>query len=610
MAKSERYGISRRGFLTSAGAAGALWGVGAVGTATPAQALDRGLKRTAERTTSTAGTTLEQVATRVSATGYTRLTAGPGWPLMVRTELAGAGGERDDNRTALASFVQFTDVHVVDSESPMRFEYLHPIISSAYRPQEILSTQGTASLVRRINSLVPTGGPYTGRPFDCMVTTGDNTDNHEHVELDWMLTSFNGGSITPTTGDLTHYEGVQNSGVATYWNPESGMQDMYKDHGFPQLPGLLSAAMRQFTTPGLDLPWFSVFGNHDDSVQGTLPSGTPSFDEAYTGNLKIEGPSSQAAAHTLVDAMQNRPHEAAALVPEVAGLVRTVTPDANRRPFTPKEYIKAHLDPANKGRHGPVGHGFPAGSDITGIAYYTFEIAPGVVGITMDSTNRAGFTEGSLGHAQFRWIESALAAGSSRYFDTAGHETRHTAEDTFFVLFSHHTSTSMGNLLPDPANIFEPRHGGAELVNLLQRFPNVLAWVNGHTHVNDINPRMGPTPERSFWEINTASHIDFPQHARLLEVVDNQDSTLSIFTTLVEAESPYQANYSDSTAQGLASLYREFAFNDIHYKATRTGAAKDQNTELLMPNPLGGLNRAPRVRAAAAASRSFSEGWW
>src|ERR1035437_782135 len=53
----------------------------------------------------------------------------------------------------------------------------------------------------------------------------------------------------------------------------------------------------------------------------------------------------------------------------------------------------------------------------------------------------------------------------------------------------------------------------------------VLAWVNGHTHVNDINPRMGPTPERSFWEINTASHIDFPQHARLLEVVDNQDST-------------------------------------------------------------------------------------
>ncbi|MGZ4553458.1 MAG: TIGR03767 family metallophosphoesterase, partial [Mycobacteriaceae bacterium] len=201
MAKSERYGISRRGFLTSAGAAGALWGVAAVGTATPAQALDRGLKRTAERTTSTAGTTLEQVATRVSATGYTRLTAGPGWPLMVRTELAGAGGERDDNRTALASFVQFTDVHVVDSESPVRFEYLHPIVSSAYRPQEILSTQGTASLVRRINSLVPTGGPYTGRPFDCMVTTGDNTDNHEHVELEWMLTSFNGGSITPTTGD-------------------------------------------------------------------------------------------------------------------------------------------------------------------------------------------------------------------------------------------------------------------------------------------------------------------------------------------------------------------------------------------------------------------------
>ncbi len=118
----------------------------------------------------------------------------------------------------------------------------------------------------------------------------------------------------------------------------------------------------------------------------------------------------------------------------------------------------------------------------------------------MDSTNRIGFTDGSLGDAQFRWIEKVLVAGSSRYFDAAGHQSTHSVSDTYFVLFSHHTSTTMGNLLPDPANLFEPRHSGQEVVALLQRFPNVLAWVNGHTHVNDINPRLGATPERSFWE--------------------------------------------------------------------------------------------------------------
>jgi len=603
MNEHERGRINRREFLASAGALGALW---AVGTATPAQALDRALRQTAARAVNTSGTTLEMVATCASATGYTRLTAGPGWPLLVRSELAPAGGARDDRRTALANFVQFTDVHVIDSECPVRFEYVHPFTGSAYRPHEILSTQGTSSLVSRVNSLLARGGPYTGRHFDCMVSTGDNTDNHEHIELDWMLTSFNGGSITPTTGDLSRYEGVQNSGVPLYWNPESTMRDLYKDHGFPQIPGLLSRAIHQFSSPGLNLPWYSVFGNHDDSVEGTLPSGIPFFDNAYTGNLKIEGASSDAAARTLVNAMQTDPQAVAALVPETAGIVRTVTPDARRKPFTPQEYIAAHLDPANKGRRGPVGHGFTPGSEISGIAYYTFEIAPGVVGITMDSTNRIGFTDGSLGDAQFRWIENVLRAGNSRYFDSTGAETRHTVSDTYFVLFSHHTSTTMDNLLPDPANLFEPRHGGAELVALLQRFPNVLAWVNGHTHVNDINPRLGPTPERSFWEINTASHIDYPQHARLLELVDNADGTLSIFTTLIEADSPYQAAYGTTSQEGLASLYREFSFNDIHYNAARTGASKDHNTELLLPNPLGAKTKTARVLTPAAASPGFN----
>jgi len=600
MTQHEHSRISRRGFLGSAGALGALW---VVGTATPAQALGRALAVTTKRAMHTAGTTLESVAARVSATGYTRLRAGHGWPLVVRSELAEAKRGRDDTRDALACFVQFTDVHVVDDESPVRFEYVHPFTGSAYRPHEILSTQGTSSLVRRVNSLVAggNGGPFTGRPYDCMVSTGDNTDNHEHVELDWLMASFNGGTITPSTGDPLRYEGVQNSGVPLYWNPESTMRDLYKDHGFPHIPGLLSAAIKQFEAPGIDLPWYSVFGNHDDSVEGTLPSGIPFFDDAYVGNLKIEGASSDAAARNLVDAMATRPQEVAALVPQAAGIVRTVTADPRRAPFTPQQYIAAHLEKKNKGRHGPVGHGFAEGSDISGIAYYTFSIGKGITGITMDSTNRIGFTDGSLGDAQFRWIERVLTAGSSRYFDSTGHQSTHAAPDTYFILFSHHTSTTMNNLLPDPANLFEPRHSGPELVALLQRFPNVLAWVNGHTHVNDINPRMGPTLERSFWEINTASHIDYPQQARLLEVVDNHDSTLSIFTTLIEADSPYQVKYDDRSPEGLASLYREFSLNDVHYDPARLGLPKDHNTELLLPNPLAGtVHRVVRRSWAAA----------
>src|SRR6185295_9444079 len=108
---------------------------------------------------------------------------------------------------------------------------------------------------------------------------------------------------------------------------------------------------------------------------------------------------------------------------------RVVTPDPARAPFTPRQFIAAHLDPANTGP-GPVGHGFAPDAGETGIGYYSFEIAPGVVGISMDSTNRAGFVDGSLGEAQFRWIEQTLQAGSSRYFDTAGNPVTQACSDT------------------------------------------------------------------------------------------------------------------------------------------------------------------------------------
>ncbi len=94
-------------------------------------------------------------------------------------------------------------------------------------------------------------------------------------------------------------------------------------------------------------------------------------------------------------------------------------------------------------------------------------------------------------------------------------------------------------------------------------------------------------------------------------MVDNHDSTLSIFTTLIEAESPYQASYADTTAEGLASLYREFSFNDIHYNPARLGTAKDHNTELLLPNPLAaGVNAAPVQVSAAAKQPALSASWW
>ncbi|WP_274913094.1 TIGR03767 family metallophosphoesterase [Streptomyces sp. WZ-12] len=572
------HGMNRRQFVSRASAAlagAALWS---------AAASDRALAATAARAVRTGGTTLEQAARPTGTGAYKRLVAGPGWPLVVRRELAAGSAGRDDRRTGLASFVQFTDLHLADVESPVRFEYLARFIDSAHRPQEALTVRGAASLVERVNAVRQ--GPYTGRPFGLVMATGDNTDNHEKIELDWYLTVMSGGRITPNSGDPKRYEGVQNSGNAAYWNPESPIRDDYKAKGLPEIPGFLSGATRPFTAPGLSVPWYTTVGNHDDSIQGTLPD-LGLLNALYTGDRKLEGCDDTTAAK-LADALRNDPGHAATLLGSLLadrGAIRKVTPDERRHPFTPAEFAKAHLDPAHTGP-GPVGHGFTSDAAASGRLYYTLPLAEGVLGISLDTTNRAGWADGSLGTEQLHWLESTLKAHSSRWYDADGRPVRGSGGDALIVLFSHHTSATMGNLLPDPYRPFEGRHDGKALVALLQRFPNVVAWVNGHTHENRITPHAHAVPERAFWEINTASHVDYPQHARIIELADNGDGTLSLFTTLIESAAPYAASPADTSDAGLAALYRELSYNDPYATPdAKLGAPADHNTELLLTRP-------------------------
>lgn len=532
------------------------------------------------RALSVRGTTLERAAAAVRDSGYTRLTAGPGYPLVVRDDLCPGKPGRDDTRTPLASLVQFTDLHMIDAQSPVRFEWLHDVTGSAFRPQEALGTQGGAQLVRRINQIGK--GPFTGRPFDAVVTTGDNTDNHEHVEADWFLTLMSGGSITPNTGADDRWEGVQTGGDKNYYLVEKAVQDRYKDAGFPTITGFFDRATATHTSEGLRTKWYCVFGNHDDSIAGTLPTNTAGLKDMYTGSFKFNGFDTTTADAALK----------AAFATGSSAIIRTstqpstgwkVTPDERRRTFTPAEFMAMHLEPKYTGP-GPWGHGFTPQAVAERKGYYTFRIAPGVTGIAMDSTNHAGFTEGSIGDAQFKWIQKTIEAGSSRYIDVWGREVRTGNTDELFVLFSHHTSDTMGNILIDPSNP-EIRHIGLELRNTLQRYPNVVAWVNGHTHTNKITPHHHSDPTRSFWEINTASHVDFPQHARIIDVCDNKDGTLSLFTTLVESAAPYQASYTDGSQAALASVYRELSYNDIHRDLGQLGTDTDRNTELLLRHP-------------------------
>ncbi|WP_461016228.1 TIGR03767 family metallophosphoesterase [Streptomyces daliensis] len=506
------------------------------------------------REPSTSGTTLESVAApRGASGGYQRLGEGPAWDRVVRTELAPARGGRGEKRTALTAFTQFTDLHLVDVQHPLRYEYLRAETASAWRPQEALSVAGVVSLIERVNGLK--GAPATGAPLSFVVTTGDNTDNNSKAELDWFLTAMSGGRITPNTGDPRAYEGVQDSGLKLYWQPESELRDDDKALGFPRIEGFLDAAIREVNSPGLTLPWYSTVGNHDSLPGGCFVSGDGFFAEFAVGGRKLMDVGSEAEAgrlwQTVQDGSDPKGERFREMLRSRAKKMRAVTPDPARAPFTPEEYLRAHLSPRYEGA-GPVGHGYTKENLEEERMYYAFRVSDDVVGISLDTTRSDGDYRGRVGAAQRRWLERELE--------------RHRKEGSYVLVFSHHTSATT----PD---------GGAELVSLFQRNPHVLAWINGHSHKNAITPRG------TFWEVSTASHIDYPQLARVVEVADNGDGTLSLFTTLIESAAPHRTAFDDLSQTGLAALYRELSFNAPAARKTLTGDPEDRNTELLLRKP-------------------------
>ncbi|MFI2188222.1 TIGR03767 family metallophosphoesterase [Streptomyces sioyaensis] len=569
--------FDRRTFLTATGAVGAATGLGlafGIGPDRPAQAaaVTTGPAPAAPvpvdapavpHTPYIKGTTLGSVSAPRGSAGYRRLADGPAWNRVVRSDLATAHGGRDRRRTALASFVQFTDLHLVDVQSPLRYEYLRAETASAWRPQEALSVAGVVSLIERVNALP--GGPATGAPLSFVMTTGDNTDNNSKLELEWFLTAMSGGRITPNSGDPRRYEGVQDSGLALYWQPDSALRDADKKRGFPHLHGFLQAAIRTVHSPGLRLPWYSTVGNHDSLPGGCYAPGDPFWTEIATGGRKLETlPAAEAAKvwTAVKNGLDPKGADFKRLLTSHNKQARRVTPDERRAPFTRAEYLRAHLDPAHTGP-GPHGHGYTAAHLSEDRLYYTFKISDDVLGISLDTTDPGGHYTGSVGDSQLRWLEGVLKKNEK-------------GDKLHVLVFSHHTGKTMNNTQPDPARPHEKRHGGPELIEVLAAHPRVVGWINGHSHKNEI------IAHGSFWEISTASHIDFPQLARVIELVDNHDGTLSLFATLVESAAPHRTDFADLSQTGLAALYRELSFNAPEARTDLAGTSRDRNVELLL----------------------------
>jgi metallophosphoesterase (TIGR03767 family) len=384
---------------------------------------------------------------------------------------------------------------------------------------------------------------------------------------------------------------------------------------------------------GLGIPWYSMYGNHDGLVGGNVQA-DPLFESLATGTISphplfgpkiigfpetdLYGWDEAGAARFINDLFTGQ------LDPAVLGLAPSlfVPKEATRRFVGPHEYVRAHWQWTTGAPHG---HGFSednlgdgstqAEKDRNTTLYYTFRPVEGVplLGIALDTTNRLGGASGSIGARQLAWLEEQLVAVHSRWYDAGGRLQRGRADDHLVVLFAHHNLPTMDNGLPSPDD--PQRVLGPQLRSLLHRFPNVIAFVNGHSHINRVWSRHDTSGRtQGFWEISTSAQLDYPMQTRVIEIVDNRDQTLSIFCSLIDGAG--HADPRDVPGDGydlldLAGYGRELAYNDYrdHLErnpfAHRVGTAEDRNVELLLaaPFPLQTPGVPERVEQRVGAGR-------
>ena len=352
----------------------------------------------------------------------------------------------------------------------------------------------------------------------------------------------------------------------------------------------MDRAQVPFEAAGLRRPSYVAFGNHDGTVQGNIFALAP-LDALAKGCIKplaLTGLSGLGAL--LTD----------------PGRSIIVPPDPARGFADRPAYKALHATGKQRDAHGFafVDDGELAASEGQA-AYYAFTPKPGLRMIALNTVAEGDklSSTGNLDSPQFRWLTREIKAAERR--------------DELIFVYGHHPFGSLDNRAPDEdagdcalravtgpgcdldPRVSKPLRFGADLQRLLLAHPHVVAYVAGHTHENRITAVKRGTGSgaaaRGFWEIETASEIDWPIQSRLIELMDNRDGTLSIFGTLIDHAATLATPTPGTSAAGfgpdtLAALAREFAYNDpqVGVEDGAEGRPQDRNVELLLDDPRAG----------------------
>jgi hypothetical protein len=466
--------------------------------------------------------------------GLDRFRRAPGEERVVRRDLGGSM-RTPSMRASLTYFVHISDFQLTDDESPTRLAATdNPLIGAGNRPQEAYIPRIISALNRSLTNLER----RSMRGFDFGVFAGDCADSAQLNELQWFIEVMDG------------HRGV---------HPDSGRDD-------DPVPGPNNDPKDPFDATPFPAPWLYVPGNHDVMITGlTVPDAANRA--TATGDNSTGGTRDYSQWYA----------------PVVRG---RVVPDANRRPLERAEIVRELFTHSSIGP-GPVGHGYPPSPDLRFGAHYTRDLIPGVLRmIAFDTSDPTG---GSKGLIRQSVVDNFLRPELERG----------TRDGVLMMMVSHHPLDSIDRQRGEVGLPVSDAVSSDDLKNLIVQYPNMFLWLVGHQHVVRIRAIAGPDPAHpGFWEVQSGSIADWPSQARIMEIVANDNDTLSIFGTMFDYD----------TVDCMERRFRRLTLMDFMsgWTADLTGTRLDRNVELIIPTPIA-ARAAVRNAMMTAPRRIESE---
>jgi hypothetical protein len=229
---------------------------------------------------------------------------------------------------------------------------------------------------------------------------------------------------------------------------------------------------------------------------------------------------------------------------------------------------------------GPVGHGYPAGADTSVGANYAVDVIPGLLRmLAFDTSDTTGGSQGLIHQASIdQWLRPQL--------------DRAQTDGVLVMLTSHHSTDAMDRLSGESGAPVADAVNPATIEQLLATYPNVILWLVGHQHNVRVRAIHGADAAHpGYWEVQSGSIADWPNQARVVEIVDNANGTLSIFGTMIDAD----------LTTCMERRYKRLALMDFlsAWDSDHTGTAQDRNVELVIPIPAGAATAVTGALAAA-----------